>query len=172
MSDEAKTPAVCGLCGFPMPKGEEMFKYHGYSGDCPSPALKRPGADTIGMKAMDEAAAKVAKNQATRVSLADLDNEVHSVYYLNGREAVETMFPATANADERRALSCLTLCLVVCKNGFVLVGKSAAADPQNYNEEMGKKAACEDAMKQLWPLLGYQMRTKLAQDSENVAKAC
>lgn len=25
----------CELCGEPMPKGEEMFKYHGYSGPCP-----------------------------------------------------------------------------------------------------------------------------------------
>ena len=31
--------ARCGLCGEPMPKGEEMFEYHGYSGPCPKPAL-------------------------------------------------------------------------------------------------------------------------------------
>ena len=27
----------CQLCDEPMPKGEEMFKYHGYSGPCPKP---------------------------------------------------------------------------------------------------------------------------------------
>lgn len=27
--------ANCELCGKPMPEGEEMFKYHGYSGPCP-----------------------------------------------------------------------------------------------------------------------------------------
>ena len=27
--------AVCELCGQPMPKGEEMFRYHGYSGPRP-----------------------------------------------------------------------------------------------------------------------------------------
>lgn len=37
-----KTPKLtdkipkCGLCGEPMPPGEEMFKYHGYSGPCPA----------------------------------------------------------------------------------------------------------------------------------------
>jgi len=31
--------AKCALCGEPMPHGEEMFKYHGYSGDCPKPPL-------------------------------------------------------------------------------------------------------------------------------------
>ena len=28
---------LCELCGAPMPKGEESFKYHGYSGNCPQP---------------------------------------------------------------------------------------------------------------------------------------
>ena len=31
----------CELCGEPMPKGEEVFKYHGYSGKCPKPPLQR-----------------------------------------------------------------------------------------------------------------------------------
>ena len=35
MSDVAK----CELCGEPMPEGEEMFNYHGYSGPCPKPHL-------------------------------------------------------------------------------------------------------------------------------------
>ena len=34
--------ARCELCGEPMPPGEEMFKYHGYSGDCPKPPLSQP----------------------------------------------------------------------------------------------------------------------------------
>ena len=29
----------CELCGEPMPAGEEMFKFHGYSGDCPKQPL-------------------------------------------------------------------------------------------------------------------------------------
>lgn len=35
MNDDKK--ATCGLCGQAMPEGEEMFNYHGYSGDCPEP---------------------------------------------------------------------------------------------------------------------------------------
>ncbi len=31
----------CELCGEPMPIGEEMFKYHGYSGNCPKPPLPK-----------------------------------------------------------------------------------------------------------------------------------
>jgi len=35
------TIARCSLCGEPMPAGEEMFKYHGFSGNCPKPPLSR-----------------------------------------------------------------------------------------------------------------------------------
>lgn len=34
MSEQVEQP-LCGLCGKPMPEGEEMFQYHGFSGDCP-----------------------------------------------------------------------------------------------------------------------------------------
>ena len=37
MSDTPK----CQVCGEPMPAGEEMFKYHGYSGPCPKLLLPR-----------------------------------------------------------------------------------------------------------------------------------
>lgn len=39
--DPAKPP-VCQICGAPMPEGEEMFKFHGFSGPCPVPKLPRP----------------------------------------------------------------------------------------------------------------------------------
>lgn len=31
----------CEMCGDPMPPGEEMFRFHGYSGPCPKPPLER-----------------------------------------------------------------------------------------------------------------------------------
>jgi len=43
MTDEAK----CAVCGEPMPAGEEMFKFHGYSGPCPKSALPQPKLDTV-----------------------------------------------------------------------------------------------------------------------------
>ena len=34
-------PTKCELCGEPMPPGETMFKFHGYSGPCPKPPLEQ-----------------------------------------------------------------------------------------------------------------------------------
>ena len=39
--------ALCGLCGFPMPEGEEMFNYHGYSGKCPAEPLPNPDPEPL-----------------------------------------------------------------------------------------------------------------------------
>ncbi len=36
---------LCGLCGEPMSEGEQMFKFHGYSGPCPKePLASREGS--------------------------------------------------------------------------------------------------------------------------------
>ena len=37
--------ANCKLCGEPMPEGEEMFYYHGYSCPCPKPPLQKTERD-------------------------------------------------------------------------------------------------------------------------------
>jgi hypothetical protein len=47
------------------------------------------------------------------------------------------------------------------QNGFAVVGKSAPADPSNYDEELGKRFAKEDCIRQLWQLEGYLLREKL-----------
>ena len=48
--------AKCELCGEPMPPGEEMFKYHGYSGPCPKPPLPKKRAAWIDAAAKECAA--------------------------------------------------------------------------------------------------------------------
>lgn len=50
--------ACCELCGEPMPEGEDMFKFHGYSGPCPKPPLPRKA---VGLTAIEEIAAERAK---------------------------------------------------------------------------------------------------------------
>lgn len=60
----------------------------------------------------------------------------------------------------------LTLCLVTMANGFVVVGKSAPASPENFDAEKGRTFAYEDAVRQLWPLEGYALRERLAANKE------
>lgn len=50
---ERAQEAKCGLCGEPMPEGEEMFKFHGYSGGCPKPPLAEVAKYLGSMLAVD-----------------------------------------------------------------------------------------------------------------------
>ena len=63
---------------------------------------------------------------------------------------IEYLYPA--------ALPHMTICVVILDNGYALQGMSAPADPDNFNEQLGKDYAYEDAMKKLWPLEAYVMR--------------
>jgi hypothetical protein len=55
----------CTLCGEPMPSGEEMFKFHGYSGPCPAPPLPKTHPDWI-VAAAKECAASVLVGEGER----------------------------------------------------------------------------------------------------------
>lgn len=59
-------------------------------------------------------------------------------------------------------MECLTVCVLVLKNGFTIVGKSACASPENYDAELGYKIARDDARRQIWALEGYRLRSHLA----------
>lgn len=59
-------------------------------------------------------------------------------------------------------LRLLTFCVIVLRNGFTVTGESACASPENFNEEIGRKVARENAVGKIWPLMGYQLRTQLA----------
>lgn len=44
---------TCQMCGEPMPASETMFKYHGYSGPCPKPPLKKVELDVAGNQKLE-----------------------------------------------------------------------------------------------------------------------
>lgn len=95
------------------------------------------------LKNGDELAAAVAQTP-NRITLADLEALVVTE---------EFMWPDCARH--------LTIAVLKLANGFTLVGKSAPADPANFDQDAGMKFAREDALRQLWPLEGYALRCRL-----------
>lgn len=57
--------------------------------------------------------------------------------------------------------SCLTVCCMTLANGFTVTGESACASPANFDEEIGKKIAFEQARNKIWTLEGYLLKQKL-----------
>ena len=62
----------------------------------------------------------------------------------------------------------LTVCCLTLRNGFTVVGESAAASPANFDEELGRKIAKQSAREKIWALEGYALREKLAAQSFEV----
>lgn len=93
---------------------------------------------------------------APRVALTDIENAIATSYVFTAKAAVDAQgFPAVP------PLELLTIFIAVMDNGFVVIGKSAPASPENFNAELGAKLAREDAIRQLWPLMGFALRERL-----------
>ncbi|KQW22129.1 hypothetical protein ASC80_01660 [Afipia sp. Root123D2] len=93
---------------------------------------------------------------APRLTPTLIESKVAAEYYMRASSAVG------ADVPSHTSLECLTLCILVLTNGFTIVGKSACASPENYNQELGNKIARANAIEQIWPLEGYLLKEKLA----------
>lgn len=107
-------------------------------------------------------AASAAVAVAPRVQLKDIEEAIERKFYFTGGDAARAYDPSTAREAAVSVLDPLTICIVVMKNGFSVIGKAAPASPENFNAELGRKFAYEDAIRQLWPLMGYALRDRLA----------
>lgn len=107
---------------------------------------------------------------APRVSLDDIRANIAFTTFLTGIEAVEVakLHEGQFNADASRSLRTLTICLMVLKNGFSIIG-TGLSPPENFDAELGKKLAYDDAVKQVWPLMGYELRQRLFLDQQDDA---
>lgn len=58
----------------------------------------------------------------------------------------------------------LTFCVLVLRNGFTVTGESACASPENFDAEIGRKIARENAVNKIWMLEGYLLKQKLSEE--------
>jgi hypothetical protein len=57
----------------------------------------------------------------------------------------------------------VTVCCLRLKNGFAVIGESAAVSLENFDAEIGKKIARGNARDKIWALAGYALRERLAE---------
>lgn len=60
-------------------------------------------------------------------------------------------------------LRLLTFCVLVLKNGFTVTGESACASPENFDAEIGRKIARQNAVNKIWLLEGYLLKQRLSE---------
>jgi len=121
-----------------------------------------------------EAEIRDRADKAPRVTPADIEAAIASEHYFtagdgcNGAAWLSVMDDRTGaiNAFDAspppRALSLLTFCVLVLRNGYTVTGESACASPENFDEAIGRKIARQNATNKIWPLLGFRLRDRLA----------
>lgn len=102
---------------------------------------------------------------APRVTPADIEAAIVAEYYLNAGECAlgdtRDLGPFGEPGRHASPLDLLTLCVLVLRNGFTVTGESACASPENFDAEIGRKIARQNAVAKIWPLEGYLLKQKL-----------
>lgn len=108
---------------------------------------------------------------APRVTPAGIEAEIASEHYFTAWDGrlgalahdayVGRERPQNGDAD-LLPLSRLTFCVLVLRNGFTVTGESVCASPANFDAEIGRRIACQNAVGKVWPLLGFRLRDRLA----------
>ena len=104
-------------------------------------------------------------NVAPRVTPADVEANIISEWYFTAGDGVhgaQTLGRPDVTSVYDSALDLLTFCVLVLRNGFTVTGESACASPENFNAEIGRRIARENAMAKVWPLMGYALKERLA----------
>ena len=100
---------------------------------------------------------------AARVTPADIETNIASEFYFTATDGVlGASGMGTAPAGRAKSLDQLTFCVLVLRNGFTVTGESACASPENFDAEIGRKIARQNAVQKIWPLMGYALRQQLS----------
>ena len=97
---------------------------------------------------------------APRITPADIEDNIASEHYFTAEEGC---LGANRGVMRPTPLSLLTFCVLVTKNGFTVTGESACASPENFDAELGRTIALQNAINKMWPLMGYELRSKLTE---------
>lgn len=113
--------------------------------------LKSPATDDNAIELEIQAKSKTAP----RVKPSDIEDNIAAEYSFTADKAMSEGVPVVP------ALSLLTICVLVLRNGFTVIGESACASPENFDEEIGRKIARQNAIQKIWPLMGYELKQRL-----------
>lgn len=54
-----------------------------------------------------------------------------------------------------------TICILTLDNGYTVRGESSCVDPANFKKEDGEQYSRVDAVRKIWPLLGFRLADRL-----------
>ena len=125
-----------------------------------------PDTSDAGIERLIQAKGKVA----ARVTPTDIEANIASEHYFtagkfdsHSSDVVILRRDIASTEVMKPSLNLLTFCVLVLRNGFTVTGEAYCADPAKFNAEIGCIEAYQNAVQKIWPLMGYELRTKLAE---------
>lgn len=99
-----------------------------------------PGPDSLEREIQAKAGTRWEQGKAPRVTMDEVNAQIMGETY--------TVLPSGR----------VTVCELTLKNGFTVRGESAVVFIENNVPQTGREIARKNAVDQIWPLLGYQLR--------------
>ena len=98
---------------------------------------------------------------APRVTPQRIEDVIVSEHYFTAADGITGAYDGRVGYDSRDPMSLLTFCVLVLENGFTVTGESSCASPENFDPEVGRKIARENAVNKIWALEGYLLKQAL-----------
>lgn len=106
---------------------------------------------------------------APRVTPNDIENSIKHEFYFTAYDGVDG---DNSNLDKETLdeLTLVTFCVLILNNGFKVVGHSSCVSIENYDQQIGEDIARDNAINEIWPLLGYSLKERIHQDKSYVSR--
>lgn len=102
-----------------------------------------------------------------RVLPEQIDDAISSAFYFTAADGIKGQSEGgTLPSGKAESLNRLTFCVIVLKNGFTVTGENSCVNLDNFDAELGKKLAYDNARKRIWELEGYLLRQKFYEESQ------
>ena len=124
--------------------------------------IQSPDTTDAGIERLIQAKGKTAP----RVTPADIDANIASEFYFTAADGCVGSGMTAEHHLCPETLGLLTFCVLVLRNGFTVTGESACASPENFDAEIGRKIARQNAVQKIWPLMGYELKCRLTAKTE------
>lgn len=100
----------------------------------------------------------------------DIEAVIADEHYFTAAQGVSGARHVIHDENERGPLARITVCVLTLKNGFTSVGvNEGPVSAENFNAELGREYARNQALEKLWLVLGYQLKEQLHQNRNSVA---
>lgn len=105
----------------------------------------------------------------------EIEQEILAKGLTKPRVTLERIESIILKEEYHLLTSVLMVCILTLANGFEVTGESACASPENFDEEIGKKIARQNAINKVWMLEGYLLKSQLSTGKDvvdSIARVC